>query len=180
MTDNQLIAIFRRIIINGLKETGYPYISVMQNFQPTQQGITSNPLVSFQKIHSHNYGPPSREYYIDEETEESKVKQTQQLQSRWQVSSLVTQLPDNENLPTSSDIAQAVCWTLQNDFAIEQLSAYNIGILRITDIINPYIIQDRDQYEANSSFDMMFVYFDEKIYSVNKITPPAEFNMIEV
>src|ERR1700759_1268444 len=56
MTDSELIQLFLPIIEAGLTLDGFTDVEVVQNDQPTQQGINNIPTVYFSKVSSKLYG----------------------------------------------------------------------------------------------------------------------------
>ena len=47
---------------------------------------------------------------------------------------------------------------MQSDKTRDILNESGVGILRITDVRNPYFQDDRDNFEASPNFDITFVY----------------------
>jgi hypothetical protein len=152
MLDNDLIRLFLPIIKNGLIADGYLNVTVKQANQPTQQGINIGPTVYFFKVGDHRYGFLYRESKWDEDAEEMIHTEMQQYETTFQISSLVLQKPTNPYLYTASDLVNEVAAILQSDRTREILMDAGVGIYRITDITNPYFVDDRDQFEASPSF----------------------------
>lgn len=152
MTDNELIRLFLPIIQNGLISAGYVDVVVKQFNQPTQQGINTTPTVYFQKIGDHLYGSPRRSDIWNKILEQIDHVESQIYETTFQIQALVLQNPANPSY-TASDLVSFVSHLLQSDRTLEILNAATVGIYRITDIRNPYFVDDRDQFEASPSFD---------------------------
>jgi hypothetical protein len=157
-TDNSLIQIFLPIINAGLIADGFTGVTVKQANQPTQQGIDTGPTVYFFKVSSKRYGWLGRNDVWNPNTMQMQHFESQYFESAWQMQALVLQDPTTPNQYTASDLISEVSDIMQSDNTRAILNSSGIGILRITDITNPYFTDDRDNFEAIPSFDMTFVY----------------------
>lgn len=157
-TDNSLIQIFLPIINAGLIADGFTNVVVQQANQPTMQGSPTAPTVYFYKLATKRYGFLGRNDAWDIITSKMDHTESQYYESTWTVQALVLQNPATPNQYTASDLADEVASIMQSDATRAILNANNIGILRISDISNPYFIDDRDNYEAVPSFDFVLVY----------------------
>jgi len=156
--DNTLIQTFLPIINSNLITDGYTTVSVKQANQPTMQGINTNPTVYFYKVHSNRYGFLGRNDAWDSVSSTMIHSESQYFESTWQFQALYLQNPSTPDQFTASDLIQEISDILQSDSTRTTLNNSNIGILRITDIVNPYFVDDRDNYEAIPSFDIVFQY----------------------
>jgi len=157
-TDNSLIKIFYPLIKNGLTADGFTGVTVKQANQPTQQGIQTNPAVYFFKVANRRYGYLGRDDNWNALTEDMVHSESQYFESTWQVQALVLQNPATPNQYTASDLVNEVASIMQSDATREILNQNGIGILRVTDVSNPYFVDDRDNFEASPSFDFTLVY----------------------
>lgn len=156
--DNTLIQLFLPIIQDGLINDGFTTVSVKQGNQPTMQGVNTNPTVYFFKIHSKRYGFLGRKDVWDSNSSTMIHTESQYFESTWQMQALYLQNPSTPNQFTASDLIQEVTDILQSDNTRFILNNSGVGVLRISDIINPYFTDDRDNFEANPSFDITFTY----------------------
>lgn len=157
-TDNSLIQIFLPIINNALVADGFNNVLVIQNDQPTIQGIPTQPTVYFQKIANKRYGFLGR---IDKWLGISSTMEhaeSQYFESTWQVMALVLQNPATPNQYTASDLVNEIASIMQSDKTRYILNQSGIGIYRITDVSNPFFVDDRDNFEASPMFDFTLVY----------------------
>jgi hypothetical protein len=157
MTDNQLIQLFFPIIQTGLVTNGFPNVIVKQANQPTQQGVNTGPTVYFFKVSSKRYGFLGRKDRWDSDAETMIHTESQYYETTFQVSALVQQNPKTPNQYTASDLVNEVASILQSDNTIDTFNESGIGILRVTDLVNPYFVDDRDQFEASPSFDFVLI-----------------------
>lgn len=157
MLDNELIQIFLPIIKTELISRGYPDVVVKQSYQPTLQGAETAPTIYFFKIDDYVYGSPKVSALYTEGNPPLRNRQilTQWYETRFQFSAWVKQNPENISY-TASDLVNAVCAILQDNYVVYQLLQFNVSVLRVTNIRNPLFKNDSDVYEASPSFDITF------------------------
>lgn len=165
MLDNQLIALFRPIIISGLTAAGVTGVSVVQSNQPTEQGVSTNATVYFTKISDVRYGFMRSNTVLNRLTNLTELHQIQSYETTFQIEALAPQDPAVISL-TASDIVKLVADILQQDDAINTLNLAGVGVLRITDVRNPYFIDEHEEYEASPSFDFTLAHTQEYIKTV--------------
>lgn len=179
MIDNQLIQLFLPIIANGLITDGFTGIQVKQFNQPTQQGANSAPAVYFSKIGDRRYGFLGRKsgWIIDDS--EMLHTEFQHYETSFQIMALVRQNPNDITLPTASDLVNEVAAIMQSDATRKILNDSNVGILRVSDIRNPYFTDDQDIFEASPSFDFTLVHAQIRA-STDNIISEFDFNFARV
>ena len=176
-TDNQIIQIFLPIIQNGLITDGFTGVTVKQSNQPTQQGVPVTPCVFFFKVSNKRFGFLGR--YDKWVINELKHHEVQYMEITFQISALVLQYPITPNQYTASDLVNEVASIIQSDNTRVILNNNEIGILRVTDISNPYFVDDRDQFEASPSFDFTLVYKDDRV-STSAIISEYDANFLTI
>lgn len=157
-TDNQLIQLFLPIINAALIADGFTGVTTKQANQPTQQGIQTNPAIYFYKVGDRRYGFLGRDDVWDQDSSSMQHSESQYYESTWQVSALVLQNPVTPNQYTASDLVNEVASIMQSDNTRDILNRSGVGILRVTDVLNPYFVDDRDNFEASPSFDFVLQY----------------------
>ena len=162
MTDNQLIQLFLPIINAGLIADGFKDVIVRQSYQPTQQSATIAPGVYFFKIGNRRYGFLGRYDKWDSTHGVNVHKEVQYYETTFQINALVLQSPVMIAY-TASDLVNEVASIMQSDSTLNTLMASNVGILRVTDVQNPYFVDDRDQFEASPSFDFTLTYRQDRV-----------------
>jgi hypothetical protein len=177
LNDNQLIQIFLPIIQNGLTADGFLNVIVKQSNQPTQQGINTSSTVYFFKVASKRYGFLGR--YDKWKNSQMTHTEVQYMETTFQVSALVLQYPITPNQYTASDLVYEVSSIMQSDNTRDILNKSGIGILRVTDLLNPYFLDDRDQFEASPSFDFVLTYENTR-QSTSPIITNYDYNIIPV
>ena len=177
-TDNTLIQLFLPSIQNGLIADGFANVVVQQANQPTQQGIPTAPTVYFYKTNTKRYGFLGRQDIWDPNTSKMVHHETQYYETTFRIQSLVLQNVKSPSY-TSADLANEVSSILQSDNTVTALNAQNVGILRITDIVNPYFTDDRDNFEALPSFDFTLLYLNDRL-STNPIVDTYQYDIYPV
>ena len=179
-TDNSLIQLFLPIIKAGLTADGFTTTVVKQSNQPTQQGIPTAPTVYFFKAYNYRYGFLGRKDIWNTMTSQFDHVEGQYFESTFQVSALVLQDPTDLTIPTASDLVNEVASIMQSDSTRAILKTSGVGILRVTDITNPYFVDDHDNFEASPSFDFTLTYFNTRVTTSPLITPPVLQNIYGV
>lgn len=174
MTDNDLIRLFLPIIQAGLIADGFTGVTVMQSNQPTQQGIPTAPMVFFTKVSNKRYGFP---FWGDVWNGTQEVHtELQRFESTFQVGALALQRPYDTYSFTASDLVNDVAAIMQSQDTVQKLMAAGVGVLRITDVRNPYFTDDMDNFEASPSFDFVLTYTNTRTSRVPVINLPIEIN----
>lgn len=163
MQDNQLIQLFLPIINQGLINDGFTQVAVKQANQPTMQGINTGPTIYFYKIGDKRYGFLGRYDKWDINTSQMIHKEIQVYETTFQVSALVLQDPLTPNQYTSSDLVNEAAAIMQSDYARAIMIKQNVGILRVTDVSNPYFFDDHDQFEASPSFEFTLTHLQTRV-----------------
>lgn len=166
MNDNALIQLFLPIITANLSTDGFGGVIVQASSQPTQQGVPTGAAVYFQKIHDHRYGWGHSYPKWNDTLQQEILYEDQWHETTFQVSALVIQKPQNTSLFTAADLANEVASILQSQSTQVTLMASNVGLLRISDITNPYFTDDRDQFEAMPSFDFTLTNLQTRVSTI--------------
>ena len=179
MTDNQLIQIFLPIIKAGLVADGFINVATKQSNQPTQQGINTGPTVYFFKVGNKRYGFLGRADVWDSAHSTMVHTEAQYYETTFQIAALVLQFPITPNQYTASDLVNEVASIMQSDNTRAILNNSGIGILRVTNVSNPYFVDDRDQFEASPSFDFVLTHQQNRI-GVNPVISSFNLNINRV
>jgi hypothetical protein len=179
LLDNQLIALVISTLISGEATAGIPGTPVKQAFQPTLQGVNTQPTAYLYKICDRRYGYLMRQNVWDTVNSVMVHTESQQYETIFQISALATQNPNTPNQYTASDICNLCAAILQSDQAIQTFQTNGVGIERITEVRNPYFLDDRQQNEACPSFDVTFCH-KQTIVSTTPIIQSTEFQLFTV
>lgn len=156
MFDNPLISLVFSVFSAGFIAMGYTgptAIAFAQNFQPTAQGVNTQNTVYLNKLGDHRYGYLERTNVWDQDAQTMIHTETQFYETMFQINALAIQDAANVNSLTASDIVNLAAAILQSDASRATLIAAGVNILRITDVRNPYFMDDKDRFEADPSFD---------------------------
>jgi len=156
MLDNVLIATLRTIIIQQETAAGIPGLPIKQAFQPIQTGVDKTPAAYFHIMDYDPVGSPLITDTIIGEGDDAIIQRTtmQQYITDFQISALATQNPNTPTQWTAGDILKGVVSILQNQETVALLQENGIGIMKIGRIVQPYLTDDRQRFEAapNVSF----------------------------
>lgn len=176
MRDNELIKLIIATI-NGAKATfGIGAVKVKQSYQPTQQGANSDPTAYLFKVSDKRYGFNKRQEIWDQTTATMEHQEIQIYETTFQVNALAIQDPSNVNSLTASDIVNAIAAIIQSDYALSEFKKNGVGILRVTDIRNPYFIDDKNRHEASPSFDFTLTH-KQTFTTASPVVESVEFNV---
>lgn len=156
-TDNEVWQLIMTAINDGLQLRGFS-AEVIQAFQPVQQGVVLQPLVTVNSITSKRYGWPEDTSYFDEQSMEMKRREGYWLERTYQVNALHA-LPDVGGTgKTAFDYIDAVAAILQTSMVLEFFRNNGVGLLRIEPLRVTYWLDDKEQQEQTPSFDFTLTY----------------------
>lgn len=174
MTDNQLIAILIVIITDGLTNDGFLNVPVVQDSQPTQQGVNTSPTVFINKNKDYWYGWEEESRVYDPLDDVMIITSRQRIETTFRYRALAIQDPSNTSLSTASDLVNQVGAILRNRQTLQYLATLDLGMLRTTDVSNEYDLDDRDQFEAFPAF------FNTIVHSRTRIVKVPVIELVEL
>jgi hypothetical protein len=158
MTDNQLIQFMAAQLDAASEASGWNY-PVLQKNNPTLEGIPAAPAIFFEKLFDHAYGWPIDSFTYNEPPVDNFSDNSMQLyETTFQISALVIQDPEDLTLPTASDVANYIKMWLTHPVTLQTFRSQNVGLLRVTQIRNPYFEDDRHRFEAHPNFDLVLTH----------------------
>lgn len=164
MNDKELNTLFMGPLLTAMTaDIRLNGVRLARNFQQTQQGATSGPYVYFVKIGDHRYGHPGRTDVWDSVESVMRHTELQTYETTYQFSAWIPQDPTDVTGLTESDILNIVSGIMQSDAILSAFRAAGAGVLRVTDVRNPYIVDDRDRFEAVPTFDVVLTHKREVI-----------------
>lgn len=184
MQDNQLIKLIIATVKAGLPtEWTTLNAEVAASYQPTQQGVTTNPAAFLFKIGDVRYGFLKRHSeWVPDGSEAGGAMvhtESQWYETTFQISTLVLQTATNVNQLTASDLCNTVAGILQGDAGREAMQAQGVGILRVGAVRNPSFTDDRDRFEYSPNFD--FTVTHERVrLSTNPVVETFELDIKRV
>jgi len=156
MNDVQLQILVTAVLKDGLAARGLPLVGVARAYQPLQQGASYPQGVYFHKLTDKRVGSPRREYAPATLPANMDATEVQQMETTFQVMALVK----DETTYTAGDLVKTCAAIMQGDAGQAQLWAQRVGILRVTDLRNPFFTDDFGQFEASPSFDFVLTHKD--------------------
>jgi hypothetical protein len=163
MQDNQLVELFRPIIISGLAAQGLSNVIVRRGFQSTQQGTETAPVVSYFKKSDVWYGFLGTEINWNSGSSQLDETEDQNVETTFQINTLVIQNPVTQGQMTASDLANIVAQILSSNQSLAILKASDVGMYRITGIQNQNIIDDFGQNEFCPFFEFTLTHHRDSI-----------------
>lgn len=179
MQDNALFTLIISLINSMKADVGLSEVQIAQSYQPTQQGVNTKPTAYLFKIGDKRYGYPAFQEIWDADSETMIHKTTQQYETTFQISALAIQNPKTPSAPTASDILNLIAYILQSSTIVAAFEAQDVGILRVTDVRNPYFQDDKGRNEASPSFDFVLTH-KQIILSTSPVITETELNIIEI
>ena len=181
MTDNELIGVLALQMENALalrtdwRYKGQPYI-VEQANQPTQQGMPYGPMATFTKLYDRKYGwSMGGDFTYDESNDLFIDQENQIIETTFQIEAFVIQDPEDLSIPTASDVVLYLSQYLAHRSIVKSvLENTGAGIVRVTDVRNPYFEDDRHRNEASPNFDITMSYTRTlalTVPAVHKVVP---------
>ena len=165
MKDNDLINLVAGQLESASVAAGWNYIVIQKN-EPTQQGVPTAASIFFEKLFDKPYGHPSHSLAINDDIQSFTSTEEQWYETHFQVSTLVTQDPENLSLPTASDVANYLKMYIASRQSRSVFMAENVGTLRVTEVRNPYFENDKHRMEAHPSFDIVFTHIRDIEFQV--------------
>lgn len=170
MLENQLHALIRTTLLAGFAGMpGYMDVQVKRAQQPMTVGANTAPTIYAQTII-----PARRVGWLGRKDRDLlgidlSHTETQWLETTLQLNGLAWRPPTAIDLPSAADITAAAASILQSDAGLAAMGAQRVRPLRITEVRQIYFVNERDQYEANPSFDIVLSHVQIR----ESATPPV-------
>lgn len=144
-------------------------IDLLRSNQRDIHGARSLPTVYVVKIGDRRHGFLQRKRgRYDSQTGQFDVIERQVVESTYQFMAQGPQAPDSPS--TESDWLHSLSAILAGDTGRKALAAKGLGMLRITDVRNPYYTDDRDQFAGAPTFDIVLTYTRSRVVTVPVVT----------
>lgn len=149
-----IIAVLRA----GLDAQGFPLIKIKQSFQPIKHGSSNDDVVYLFKVTSRQYGFQNNKKVYNAGNANFDVVENKIMEPTFQLTAQIVRDITDEDQLTSYDIADKCASIMQSSKTIKELKKSDVGILRVTDVRNPYALDDKDQFNQDPSFDFVLTY----------------------
>ena len=155
MNDKQIAALFvSELLPRAQAQPGLAGVVLARKYQPRQHGAATGPVVYFFKVSDHNHGAPQRQDLAG-----TAQTQRQLVETTYQFAAWVPQDPAALAALTESDVLNVVSAIMQSDAILAAFRAAGVGIQRVTEIRNPYFVDERDRFEAEPTFDIVLTHY---------------------
>lgn len=168
MTDNQLAILFRAQLLAGMARHGYATLPVIASYQPTTEGRATKAALYFFPLLERRYGWQGRKRLVGQET--ITTTETQIIESAFQVFALAPQDPTNLSLPTAKDLVNSAAMVCNSQVFSQAMNRQGVGVQRITQVRNPFFVNDQGQFEPSPSFDVTLSHKRQ----ISEVTPVAK------
>jgi hypothetical protein len=170
MTQNDLFTLIRTTVTAGLTRFGVTGFEVQRSYQWIKQGAPFSNAVFFFPITDHRVGSPKQSSKWGGTQMQDTQKQI--IESTFQVFARVNMGANGATVsPTASDVTHLVADVFMSDLVIMQLQAQNVGVLRVTDVVNTFEDNDKDRHEQVPFFEITLSYTNTR----ESIGAPIEF-----
>lgn len=160
MNDKQLAALFMSELLPRMQaQASLAGVALARKYQPRQHGAATGPIVYFFKVSDRNHGSPKREEKYNEAGAIFDQSQRQVVESTYQFAAWVPQDPAATTALTESDVLNIVSAIMQSDGFLAAFRTAGVGIQRVTNVRNPYFVDERDRFEAEPSFDIVLTHY---------------------
>lgn len=170
MTDNEVWGILTSTFDQALIDSGLDQVNFMRAFQPRQEGAFTSDALYCHRISSKRFGWQARSDKYDDANDEFDHNEMITTESVYQVSSEVSENPEDENQITAFDVVSRVAIELNSYKVRKALIAQGIGIIRIIDVRTPFFKNESDRFEAEPSFDFTISYKQNNMSKVPAVT----------
>jgi len=131
-------------------------VEVLQKYQPRAEGMDFGPTLYVYKLFDKRYGWPKRDTIPDPDNVNEVIRrETQILQTTFQVTAINKQNPEDIAAPTAGDIANQGAAILQSDYIMDRLKLEGLSLLRITEVRAVWFTNGAEQWEQAPSFDFV-------------------------
>lgn len=160
MLDSQLIILISGEILKAL-QMGFPAFGpteIAQKAQPTNEGVPSDPTVFFEKLFDLPRHWPIIGFQKSTPEVDFSESAKQLYETTFQISALRWQDPESLVVYTASDLLNYVYMYFQLKSVRDGLIKQGVNVLKVNEIRNPYFQNDRHQFEAHPSVDIVFTH----------------------
>jgi hypothetical protein len=178
MTDNQLGILIRQTMIALLAQQGISDLPVIVAFQPTTQGRDERGLY-INAMPSRRYGWQERADVYDEVSGDQIHTEGQWHEQTFQVQGFTPANINDLNELRAKDLTEISAMLIASQPFLQALTAENVGLQRITEVRNPFFVNDEGNFEANPSFDFTVTHKRTIIQTTPSITS-TDFQAIRV
>ena len=167
MTDNELIIVLRNALVTGLTSIGYNDPTVLQNYQPSQQGTRNGEVWYIHRIATHKYGHAGIKRVLNTGNDNFDVTETRVLERTFQITTLKKTDGTDITEKTAYDLAEEAAAVIESFAFRQEIRSHGVSVYRVLDIRSPYFSDDSKQNELSPNFDFTVTY-------CNQITSTAE------
>jgi len=160
MRDVLLDSLVRSALLSRLADYGYGAVAVKKNFQPTQQGAPSGLAILFAKLFDVRHGSPQRLEVWNAASQQFDYVESIQVETTYQFSAMAARDPADLDALTATDYLKAAAAAVQSDNMLAALRAQGVGVLRVREIRNTPVVNEKGEFAENPTFDVVLTHRD--------------------
>lgn len=124
--------------------------TVVRSYQPKTAGTPSAAILTYFKVIDKRIGQARWVDTLDVGGGTFMHQEVQRFETTFQIGTL--------NTEANPDLINTAAMQLASEAAQDYFRALDIGRLRISEVRNPYFSNDKEQFQASPSFDLVLVY----------------------
>lgn len=154
MNQKQLEVAIRSDLLDMLKEQGIE-LPILAAFPPSKQGRVDDGIYFF-LLSKQKRGWQSRSYSDTKDKTALVNTETQINEFMFQFNAFIEDNGLSDGQLLAEDVLSVVRGVMQSIKFADRMQAQGIGVQRATDIVTPTFINEKDNYEHNPSFTIIF------------------------
>lgn len=154
MKDNELITLIRAELLVGLGRQGHSGGKVLQSHQPTQQGMSTDPVIYLHKLFDVRVGSPGHREEYDEDAQVMRRTTTEVLVATYQVSGALVYDYTDPDAVTPADMVKAAARVMQSPEFQQALVKRGANVMRVSTVKGVDVAGDTPGYEQRPLFEI--------------------------
>jgi hypothetical protein len=154
MKDNELITLIKGELSTGLTRQSRPGVKVLQSYQPTQQGMSTDPVIYLHKLFDVRVGSPGHREEYDEDAQVMRRTTTEVIVATYQVSGALVYDYTDPDAVTPADMVKAAARVMQSPEFQQALVARGANIMRVSTVKGVDVAGDTPGYEQRPLFEI--------------------------
>ena len=173
VTESQIWRAIIAALRQGMDANCLQDVAIKQSYQPIKEGANTQDTVYLFKVASKRTGFQSRNYSYNDVDTVYGAEEKYFVTATYQLTANVVRDVSNEFELTAYDVTEKCSAIMQSVPFRKKLLESGIGILRITDVRNPYHLDDYEQFDQDSNFDFVITYenilsrFEQRAFPIN-------------
>ena len=178
MNDNDVLEIICNALSEGLSDNGFASPFIAQSYQITHAGISSTPTWYIHKISTKKYGYPGKKLVFNSGDNNFTQTESRLIERTYQITTTKKELASATNQPTVFDMADVAAAVIESQKFGDTIRENNMSVYRVTDIREPYFVDESNENENSANFDFTIQYCRNLTSTVEPATVRGNVNEI--